>query len=229
MNVTQTNNAQTNLTPTNKPETVSKGKLGKNDFLKLLVTQMKNQDPINPMDSKEFASQLAQFNSVEQLIGVNKSLSTLQNSQKMMRTEMTNSMASSLAGKQVSALSNKIKIKAGGSAGINYELNNPADKVQIVIKDAESGAEVRTETFDRVPAGKNKWGWNGKNDNGVSVPQGQYKVEINAKNGDKSVNSRMLVKGTANRVRFSGNGVMVSVDGVEVPIGNIETVAMPTQ
>lgn len=224
MDVTQIGSTQANLSQTAEQKDASKSKLGKNDFLKLLVTQMRNQDPINPMNSKEFAAQLAQFNSVEQLIGVNKSLSSLKNSQELMRTEMTNSMASSLAGKKIRALSNEINLKAGGKTDINFDLANTADKVQIIIKDAASGSEVRTETIDGAAAGENSWTWDGKGNNGLSVPEGNYEVEVRATNGDKNVKSRMFIDGIANKVRFTGNGVYIDVDGIEVPIGNIETV-----
>lgn len=198
-------------------------KLGQDQFLQLLVAQMKNQDPINPMDGKEFASQLAQFNSVEQLISVNDGLSSLQESQEMMRTEMTNSMAAALTGKHVRALSNRVNLEAGGSVDINYELNNPADEVELIVRD-ESGSAVRRETLSNIPSGENSWTWDGKSNDGASVAEGTYSVDVNALNGDESVQSRMFKEGTANRVRFSGEGVYLSIDGVEVPIGNIETV-----
>jgi flagellar basal-body rod modification protein FlgD len=196
---------------------------GKDKFLQLLVAQMKNQDPINPMDGKEFASQLAEFNSVEQLIGVNDGLSSLQNSQEMMRTEMTNSMAASLTGKHVRALSNRITLEDGGDVNVRYELNNTAEEMDIIVKDA-SGSEVRRESFAGVAKGENSWTWDGKNSDGVPMPGGEYTVEVDATNGDKAVGYRMFTEGIANRVRFTGNGVMLSIDGVEVPIGNVETV-----
>ncbi|GAA5522458.1 hypothetical protein LQ318_11960 [Aliifodinibius salicampi] len=196
---------------------------GKDKFLQLLVAQMKNQDPINPMDGKEFASQLAEFNSVEQLIGVNDGLSSLQDSQEMMRTEMSNSMAASLTGKHVRALSNRITLEDGGDVNIQYELNNTAEEMDIIVKDA-SGSEVRRESFTGVGKGENSWTWDGKNNDGVSLPDGEYTVEVDASNGEKAVDYRMFTEGTANRVRFTGNGVMLSIDGVEVPIGDVETV-----
>ena len=213
-------------------EAVSQGKqsltgnseLGQDQFLELLVTQMQNQDPLNPMDGKEMASQLAQFNSVEQLIGVNNGLSELSQSQQLMRTEMTNSMASSLTGKEVRALSDKVNLEAGKDANINYDLNNTASEVEIIIRDS-SGSEVRRATIDGAGEGENSWKWDGKSNDGVEVPDGQYNVEINATNGDKSVKSRMFIEGIANKVRFTGEGVKISIDGVEVPIGDIETVA----
>lgn len=197
--------------------------MGQKQFLKLLVAQMQNQDPINPMDSKQFASQLAQFNSVEQLIGVNNGLSNLQNSQEMMRVEMTNSMAASLTGKDVRALSNQVSLK-GGSADVNYELNSSASEVEIIVKD-EYGSEVRRETVSNVGSGENSWTWDGKSNDGLSVPEGNYEVEIKATNGDESVKAKMFTEGIAESVRFTGNGVLISIDGIEVPIGNIESVS----
>lgn len=201
-------------------------KMGQDQFLQLLVTQMQNQDPINPMDSKEFASQLAQFNSVEQLINVNKGLESLAQSQKVMRAEFTNSMASSLTGKQVRALSNKVNLEADSDTNIDYDLNNEASEVKIIIHNS-SGGEVRTETIDGAAAGENSWTWDGKSNDGIDLPSGQYSVEIQAKNGDSNVKARMFTEGIANKVRFTGNGVKISINGVEVPIGDIETVAEP--
>jgi flagellar basal-body rod modification protein FlgD len=221
-------NAQSQLASQNDKSLTGSNKLGQDQFLQLLVAQMQNQDPINPMDGKEFASQLAQFNSVEQLIGVNNGLSELSQSQQLMRAELTNSMASSLTGKEVRALSSKVNLQAGQDANINYDLNNSASEVEIVIRDS-SGNEVRRETIDGATEGDNSWSWDGKSNDGVDVPDGQYNVEINATNGDDSVKARIFIEGTANKVRFTGNGVRVSIDGVEVPIGDIETVAASKQ
>lgn len=198
--------------------------LGQEEFLKLLVAQMQNQDPINPMDSKQFASQLAQFNSVEQLIGVNDGLSKLQGTQDMMRMEMTNSMAASLTGKEVRALSDGIMLE-DGTADINYKLKAPAEEVQISIKDA-SGNVVRTETINGAPQGNNDWTWDGTSNDGVPMQDGEYSVEFSATSGEENVKVNLFAEGTAEQVRFTGNGVMVSVGGVEVPIGNIETVGI---
>ena len=216
--------AQSQLASQGGQSKTGKGKMGQEQFLQLLVAQMQNQDPINPMDGKEFASQLAQFNSVEQLIGVNDGLNELSQSQQLMRTELTNSMASSLTGKKVRALSNKVNLEAGKDANINFDLNNPASEVEIIIRDS-SGNEVRRKTIEGAPKGENNWNWDGKSNDGVEVPDGEYNVEISAKNGDSSVKARMFIEGIANKVRFTGDGVRISIDGVEVPIGNIETVA----
>lgn len=198
-------------------------KLGQEQFLQLLVAQMQNQDPINPMDGKEFASQLAQFNSVEQLIGVNDGLKSLQESQELMSAGMTNSMAASLTGKQVRAMSNEVHLDPGKEVDIQYEVNNPAEQVDIIVRDG-SGSEVRRASLSSVGSGENSWAWDGKNNAGLRMPDGNYTIDIQASNGDANVQSRMFVEGIAKKVRFAGNGVMLTVDNVEVPIGDVEAV-----
>ncbi len=201
----------------------NKSQLGQKEFLHLLVAQMRNQDPINPMDGAEFASQLAQFNSVEQLIGVNDGLKMLQSSQDMMSTSLTNSMAASLTGKQVKALSNQVHLSATGDAGIQFELNNSADTVEVIIRNG-SGTEVRRETLNGMGSGEHDWTWDGLNNAGERMGEGNYTVEVKAKSGDNSVGSLVFIEGLADRVRYTANGVYLSVNEVEIPIGDVEEV-----
>ena len=112
------------INPTLQPYDLSpqdKTQLGQQEFLQLLVAQLQNQDPVNPMDGAQFASQLAQFNSVEQLIGVNQGLNNLGISQDLMGASLTNSMAASLTGKEVRALSNQISLSSQENTEINYK------------------------------------------------------------------------------------------------------------
>ncbi|MFP8488656.1 flagellar hook assembly protein FlgD [Gracilimonas sp. Q87] len=206
-----------------KQNTSGKTEMGQKQFMQLLVAQMRNQDPINPMDGAEFASQLAQFNSVEQLIDVNSGLEILQNSQDMMSASLTNSMAATLTGKQVRALSEQVNLSAEGNSEIKYKLKSSAEEVEIVIRNA-SGAEVRRETLNGVSSGDNNWTWDGKNNSGERLGEGNYQIEVVAKNGDEDVNALVYMEGVANKVRFSGNGVFLSINGIEVPIGDVEEV-----
>ena len=198
--------------------------MGQQEFLQLLVAQMRNQDPINPLDSKEFAAQLAQFNSVEQLISVNSGLSTLQGSQDMMSASLTNSMAASMTGKHVKALSSEVYLAPGGQSNIQYKLQNSASEVEIVIRN-ESGSEVRREKLSGVAGGDNQWSWDGRNDAGDRMADGNYHVEIQASNEGSKVNALTYVEGTVGKVRYTGSGVFLHVNGVNVSIGDVEEVA----
>src|SRR6056297_2503526 len=144
----------------NQRDSENKSKLGQQEFLHLLTTQMRNQDPMNPLDGTEFASQLAQFNTVEQLIGVNDELKILKSSQEVMSVSMNNSMATSLTGKNVKALSDQVQLAAGGTSTIHYELNNSAEEVEVIITNS-SGDEVRREVLSGIPSGSNSWEWEG--------------------------------------------------------------------
>lgn len=203
--------------------TKGKSDLGQDQFLQLLVAQMTNQDPTNPLEGSEFASQLAQFNSVEQLIDVNSGLQNLQNSQEIMSASLTNSMAAALTGKQVRAITDQVHLDADGTSDINFKLKSAAEEVEIIVRN-ESGNEVRRESFKGLASGDNNWTWDGKNNSGDRLGEGNYSVEVVAKNGDETVDSLLFMEGIANKVRFSANGVLLSVNNVEIPIGDVEEV-----
>ncbi|HKK25949.1 MAG TPA: flagellar hook capping FlgD N-terminal domain-containing protein [Gracilimonas sp.] len=206
-----------------KQNSVGKTDMGQKQFLQLLVAQMRNQDPINPVDGADFASQLAQFNSVEQLIDVNSGLDTLQSSQDLMSASLTNSMAATLTGKQVRAISDQVNLNAEGNSEINFKLRSAAEEVEIIIRNS-SGSEVRRETLNGVSSGDNNWTWDGLNNSGERLGEGNYQVEVIAKNGDENVNALVFMEGIASKVRFSGNGVFLSINGIEVPISDVEEV-----
>ncbi len=218
-------NSQTNAA-FNQQDPAKKNEMGHQQFLQLLVAQMRHQDPINPLDGAEFAAQLAQFNSVEQLINVNSGIKELYESQEMMSAGLTNSLAASLTGKHVKAVSDVVQLPVGESANIQYKLNSSASNVDIIIMN-ESGNEVRRESLENVAASSHEWSWDGRNNNGERMPDGRYYVSIHASNDDANVNALTYVEGMATRVRYTGDGVRLTVNGVDIPIGDVEEVGLP--
>src|SRR3954467_13258067 len=110
----QASNATGNQTAGILSSNNNKKEVSKEDFLKLLISQLQNQDPLKPLDNQEFAQQLATFNSLEQLIGVNQKLGTL--ADKLLQANQFN--ATSLLGKQVVSDGNQVSIKEGKGAAI---------------------------------------------------------------------------------------------------------------
>jgi flagellar basal-body rod modification protein FlgD len=200
-------------------------KLGKDAFLQLLVAQMKNQDPTNPMDGRKLASQLAQFSSVEQLTNLNTAMDNLVKSQDNMSQSLSNTMAASLAGKEVQAVSDRIHIKAGKDCTIPFQLGSPAADVKITITDS-NGTTIRTAKLENLSAGENAWSWNGKTNEGNKVPEGNYAVHIDAKNGDSKVETLVYQQGTAEKVRYTPEGVRLMINGVAVPLGNVKEIGI---
>lgn len=153
-----------------------KNKLDKDDYLNLMVTQLKYQDPTKPMENHEMATQLAQFNTVEQLINVNKSL-----------TDMSNQTAQANVDKLTPYLGKLIevngsKLKVGTDQQVSkgsIELPTPAGSVSVQIKD-DTGTIVRTIGLGEKDAGRHTLEWDGKTDGGMSAKPGQYTFEVQA-------------------------------------------------
>lgn len=164
----------------------SEKKDGKNldqtDFLTLLVAQLKNQDPMNPMENADFTAQMAQFSSLEQLMNVNENLQILTTS-----ANATNSaQAMSLIGKEVKAEGNSIHVKNGVASDISFELPETASKVFINIED-QNGNVVRTIEQSSMSAGPQQVAWDGNGQYGAPLPDGLYNYTVVAKDMEGSV------------------------------------------
>jgi len=191
--------------------------LDKDDFLLLLVAQLKAQDPLKPMDSTEFTAQLAQFSSLEQLYNVNDNLKYLQ----LYQASINNSQAVSLIGKSIKASGNAIAVIDGNADPIIFDLTSDAAGVFVSIYDA-AGALVKTIERSGLSAGEQSIEWDGTNNEGDQVPPGQYVFEIMAVDDDENVvdaTSFTIAKVTG--ITFK-NGIVYLVAGSqEIPIGDV--------
>ncbi|RPH51292.1 MAG: flagellar hook assembly protein FlgD [Desulfobacteraceae bacterium] len=152
----------------------AKKDLGKEDFLNLLITQLKHQDPLNPMESQEFSAQLAQFSSLEQLSGMNETLLEIQKN--LEANENENIL--DYIGKVVKTSDNTLSVTGGTVDSSVYSLNDSAN-VNISIYDA-LGAEIRSISAGLKEAGEHSVGWDGRDNDGNKVDDGVYSLRINA-------------------------------------------------
>ncbi|MEY4592255.1 MAG: hypothetical protein RIR18_1150, partial [Pseudomonadota bacterium] len=141
----------------------------KTDFLNLLVTQLKNQDPLNPMDNAQMTSQLAQINTVSGIEKLNTTMGTLMTSY----ANTQNMQAANLIGRTVLTSGNSLPLGASGGTGGGLTLDAAADAVTVTIKDA-AGNIVRTESLGAMGKGTNNFSWDGKDKNGIALAQGDY-------------------------------------------------------
>jgi len=190
--------------------------LGKDDFLKLFVAQLQAQDPLNPMDSTNFTSQLAQFSSLEQLTNLNSSLTDMLASQ----TTLQNTMTTNLIGKKVLVTGNTISLN--GQADLKYSLGGDAASVTVKIYDS-SGALVRTSAVSSQSAGSNSYSWDGKDQTGNALPAGQYTFTVEAANSTgQAISATALMTGTVTGVIYSNNVAYLTIDGTtQVQLGDI--------
>jgi flagellar basal-body rod modification protein FlgD len=214
---------------TNGSEAASEGKgnaeMGREEFLQLLMTQMKHQDPMNPMKGQEFATHLAQFSSVEQLININETLETQGNSSEQLADSLKNSTAAGLIGKTVRAHGDTLALTGQDEMEIPFTLDRGAENVKVLISDA-AGNPVRTLEFDQMNSGDQAISWNTRDAEGTPLPDGTYQVSVAASdaNGDP-VDAQTFLQGAVERVRFGEDDIELLVNGKRVPLSQIESVA----
>ncbi|MEW5800611.1 MAG: flagellar hook capping FlgD N-terminal domain-containing protein [bacterium] len=204
--------------PTVASDTTSKTKdLDKDDFLKLLMTQMQNQDPLNPLDNTEFLSQLSQFSQLEQIFNVNQGIEGLASSQGSLR----DAMLANLLGKTARVEASDVYLKDNNTIDFSYELENRTGRVTINIYDADSNS-VRLIQESNLDSGQHQVNWDGKDQSGKKLPEGKYTIEITADNlGEDSWISPWML-GPVQEVIFSqGSDPLVRVNDQLVPISRI--------
>jgi len=180
-----------------------------NRFLTLLVTQLQNQDPLEPLDANEFTSQLVQFASVEQQIYQNANLEKLLAAQN--GSQLTTSVG--YIGHLVEASGSALPLQDGTAEAI-YRLPEAAAEARITIRD-EDGRAVYSAPVAK-DAGEHAVVWDGRDQNGRQLPDGSYRFQIDAR--DRTGAAMTVAQG------FSGvvTGVASGTDGTVLQLGGME-------
>ncbi len=210
---------QTAQTQTGAASPLGAGKgMGRDDFLKLLIAQLQNQDPLHPLDNQEFAAQLATFNSLDQLIGINQKLDGMQGQQQA----LGQLGAASLIGKQIVADGNKVYLAQGAPAVIGYALDGAAARVGVNIIDGQ-GNLVRTLVSGSQAAGEQTVSWDGKDATGKTLPAGAYTIEVAALDAaGKRVGASARTRGVVTGVTLGGGDVMLEIGAVKIPLSAVK-------
>lgn len=198
--------------------------LGKDDFLQLLVEQLTHQDPTEPMDNKEFISQLAQFSSLEQMSNMNDSLTESLNWDYLLSQTISNTMATSLIGRNVRADSSQIYLQNAGAADIAVNLDRTTTELTVKISD-EDGNVVRTITEHGMDQGDHVINWDGTDDSGVQVASGMYTVSVSGMdaNGNSFTPSQYL-EGEVEGVIYKDGYALLRINGQDIPLSAVNEV-----
>jgi flagellar basal-body rod modification protein FlgD len=191
-------------------------------FLQLLTTQLKYQDPLSPMDSSEFTSQLAQFATVEQGINTNSNLESL------LSLTRSNQAATALSyiGKTVEAKGN-VNMLVDGETEFKYTIDKQSASTTIVVRN--SANQVVYSGNGETKAGTYDFKWDGKNTYGAQQPDGAYSVSVTTTDSEgKSGTATTFVVGTIDGADMSGDSVNVMIGSITVPFENIVTLRNPT-
>lgn len=191
--------------------------LGKDDFLKLMMAQATNQDPMNPMDSQGMMNQLTSMGSLEQLVNMNKqmeSLNTVQN-------DISRSNVFSFLDKDVKVRGGSVKVSEGAAPGMSYSIPREAEMIKVNVSD-QQGNSVRTITLGPQGPGSHQVNWDTADEDGQSVPNGTYRYSVVAKTAeDESLPVSMIMQGKVAGVTFKNGRPLLQVNGEQVDINEI--------
>ena len=174
-------------------------------FLTMLTTQLKNQDPLNPMDNAAITSQMAQLSTVSGISQLNSTLQALSDSMSMGQSVS----ATSMIGHGVLVPGAGLDLASGKAIG-GMELTQPADSVKVTVKDS-SGNTVATVDMGAQKAGVLPFVWNGQTDAGGTAPDGAYKFSVTATLANATSTPASLAYGTVNAVTPGAKGATVDV------------------
>lgn len=211
MTTVQTNTVSADLMTTMNPaKTAAKSTVdaAQDRFMTLLVTQMKNQDPLNPLDNAQVTSQLAQLSTVSGIDKLNATVQALMGSYQASQSMQ----AASMIGHGVFVPGSGVNL-VDGKALLGVELADPADKVQVSILDA-SGKAIHEIDLGAQKAGVLPLAWDGATDTGATAANGQYTFEVKAVRGGQKAAATTLSFGEVGSVTTGAQGVKLNLPGL---------------
>lgn len=194
------------------------GAMGKEEFLKLFVAQMKNQDPMNPMQGEELAAQLAQFSSVEQLINLNQQLEAQAEASASMMLTLQNGSAANLLGREVFANGDAVVIPESGAAAVTVDIANAGGAGMLRIFDL-TGREVGSRDLGNIGGGRRTIEL-GTAAEGLAEGGYTYTLEVLDSEG-ASVPVQTYSHGTVDGIRYHADGPYLTSGPLMIPLGSV--------
>ncbi len=211
-------------------ETKENSKLGKEDFMTLLLVELQNQDPLNPMDNTEFVAQLAQFSSLEQMVQMNDTLEeNLALSEEMNSAISTNTVINYF-GKNITAETSDFIFPGEEDSKLEliFELEKDIISGTLTIKDAE-GETVLTKHMEDFEAGLTAYVWDGIMNDGELAESGMYSYDIEAYNSDgDEVGITYLYNDVVTGIYYEDGEAYLNLNGVEVALSDVRAIASDT-
>ena len=195
------------LESTQEKEIARTSTLGQEDFLKLLMTQLQNQDPMEPMDNGEFMGQMAQFSTVQGVTEMGESIDglvSIYQGQQM-------SANAGMIGKQALVNGNWAQLEGGKLAGA-IDLTTAANDLRVDVK-SETGELMASIGLGSKMAGTQEFSWDGLKNDGTAAPEGKYYLSASAVRDGQTTVPPMQVYGTVNSVQLKGSEVTLNVSG----------------
>lgn len=210
------------------PEAAPKPKnvIQKDDFMKLLMVQLKHQDPINPMNHQEFATQLAQFGQLEQLTNIGTGIRDL----KTGMGEEAKVQALGMIGKTIKTSGNSVELVPGSPVALQFEAKEGITPVRATVID-ESGKPVREMDLAKLRPG-DPIEWDGKDTQGTAMPAGRYSFRVNGVGKDGQAQEMGTeTSGTVTGIDLGGKGPVLLVKNgknqTRIELSQVRNVSLP--
>ncbi|RJP81649.1 MAG: hypothetical protein C4524_01650 [Candidatus Zixiibacteriota bacterium] len=209
------------MSPPAQSATAGNSVMGQMDFLQLLMIQLSYQDPMNPINSQEFAAQLAQFSQLEQLTQMNQNLGLSTQTNLLLAQSVNNTMAASMIGREVVAYGNEVELTEGQDCALNFNLSGAAQTVTVTIKN-EAGATVRVLEAGPLPSGDQQATWDGLNAEGDELPEGVYTFSVSAQTSSgTTVQATTYTQGTVTGVSYVEGMAEFLIGSLQVALGDV--------
>ncbi|HYD51317.1 MAG TPA: flagellar hook assembly protein FlgD [Gemmatimonadaceae bacterium] len=194
------------------------GKMGKDEFIKLLVAQLKNQDPLNPAEGQEMAAQLAQFSSVEQLMNMNATLAAQGSANAQLLGTLQANAAMGAIGKSVLAHGNQLRLDGSDAPGVTAYVGGTGGTATLRIYDA-SGREVGTQALGYLDGGEQRIDLDDKL---AKLPKGTYRYAVDVTDlQGRVVEVQPYMTARIDAVQMSAAGPILVGGGMTIPFGDV--------
>lgn len=195
--------------------------LGKDDFLKLLVAQMKNQDPLAPMDGTELTAQLAQFSSLEVLQNIDAEIQSLKTAQ----LAANNTRAVDYLGKTVTAAGDSFELANGAISDFRFRIDDSAAQTFVKIY-SSAGGFVTSLDMGAKAVGEHVITWAGTDSQGIQMQEGTYFAEVMAVDGNENpVGVETIFSGRATEINFRDDTAYIMIGNREVTLDDIRKIS----
>ncbi len=194
--------------------------MGKDEFLKLFIAQVKHQDPLNPLDAFQFTAQLAQFTQIEQLINLNRAVEDLQ----WLQGHSVILQAVGFIGKEITSTEDSLWFDGDEATAIHYRLGHEVKDLKAMIYD-EGFHLVRVISLGRKGPGEGTIRWDGLNDQGESMPAGRYYFRLEAVDeGGNPTEVSSFIRGRVTGLRVQDGTVCLMLGDLPVPLSTVTSV-----
>lgn len=201
------------------------GAMGKDEFLQLLVAQLRNQDPMNPSRPEEFAAQLAQFSSVEQLVNINESMASQAEASQAMAAALNNTSAANLLGKDVLALGDGVQVTGAGDESVTVGVDGTGGVATLTLYDA-AGNKVGSREVGAIGGGRQQIELG---DAATGLEPGSYTYELTVRDATgESVQVQTFQRAVVDGLRYGPSGAILLAGGMEIPLANVVEITSQT-